>query len=914
MPQHPATEGIPRTAGRVAGRPHRHRHWRRGVAHVLAVASVVSATGLLTTGTAAAAPSASSPLAFPGIPDGPAYSQPLGVFPSGPPCSPNDWQGCAGDTTAPRSAPNQYANPMAQPGLGIPLGGIGSGSFMLNRAGTFGPWDMGGSTNGNYENRTLPQAAFHIRSQQASDPAVTRTLAVNTTALGSVMPAWSTVAPGSGTYSALYPFGNIDYGQVAGDTRASLSFWSPFVANDDERASQPVAYFDLEVTNDSSSPSKVSTMLTFPNAPTHVASRVQGLTSTTPSTRTGYYSSFTRDPKTGVSGVTLGASSPSNTPDSQNTEWTPAVQADKDQTVSYTTSWNGNGNGSDVYDAFASTGALPNRPLDPSASAGALAVSVDLAAHKSTVIHYALAWDFPQVSFGADNGTTWMRRYTSYYGARETASNDYVQGSYPFHQGFGIADRNLDDRARSLAKVLQWWRPLASDKHVPEAIRTTALNELYQLVWTGTFWESGLVSTNRTPTGGGARLGSSRPGTHLFYMRTGGGWANAGEMNVQGQTYLPIQQLFPDLEESWVRTVSEMVMQDPNGKVPDKFGTVPDSPFLTWQLSTAPSAPKAQYFDTPVKYLIRAYAQYQQTHDAALLRDIYPAMLRAWTKDVAPRIPADGVLPIDPVLFADTYDIIGVSEGASNVYNSGLYLLGLEIMGDATRNAAKLGVPAALSSDVPAFSSTLATARRAFEDTFWTDDSYYRIASEGRRYTDVLADTLWPQHEAELLDLPDLLPADHITSHLQTAFGVLLQNRDATGHLIGAPNLVPRNGQPYPFVPLPPRSLSPDQAGENGFDKGEVWLGTNYELAATFIREGQRFHSEELVSDGTTLAEAIAYQVYDPASPGGGTFSFNEPNAYAGYDPTTYRGAGMSRNLAAWDMLDAMTRTDRAAN
>lgn len=892
--------------------------WRHTGATVLALASTVGAMSLFAAGPAQAA---SSRLASRGIshdagytqPLGDAaYTQPLGVFASGAPCSSYDWQGCAGNLSAPGTPPDQYGNPMAQPGLGIPLGGIGSGSFMINRAGTFGPWDMGGSTDVNYENRILPQAAFHVRSQQGRAPAITRTLAVNTKQFGSVMPAWNTVAAGSGTYSALYPFGRIDYGDAAGPTKVSVGFWSPFVAGNDERSSQPVAYFDVQVTNDSNRPSKVSTMFTFPNAPTHVARAVQGLPSRIQSTRTGYYSSFKTDPRTGVSGVTLGASSPSNTPDSQNTEWTEAVQAHHGQTVSYTTSWNGAGDGSDVYNAFSRSGALPDAPLDGSDSAGALAVSVNLAPHQSTVIHYALAWDFPQVSFGPDNGTVWMRRYTSYYGAQETASNDYVQGSYPFHQGFAIADRNLQDRSRSLSEVLHWWAPRAYDRMVPAAIRTTSLNQLSQLVWTGTFWESGLVSTNLTPTGGEPRIGSSVPGTHLFYMSTGGGWSSAAELDVQGQTYLPIQQLFPDLEQSWVRATSEMIMQNPTGKVPGTLGTITASPFVSWQSSTAPSAPEASYFDTPIKYLIRAYGLYQQTHDPSLLREIYPAMQRAWTDDVAPRIPAGGALPIEPVLFGNTYDLLGVSQGASSVYNSGLYLLGLEIMINASRDAASLGVPSALSMNIPGLTSTLATAREAFESTFWTDNSYYRVASSGRRYTDVFSDTLWPQYQAELLGLPDLMPADHIRSQLDTEFRVLLQNKDATGHLIGAPNLVPIDGHPYPTVQLPPRSLTEEQAAENGFDKDEVWPGTNYELAATFIREGQRLRSPSLLSDGIALADAIAYQIYDPAAPAGGSFAFNEPDAYSGYDPTTYRGAGMSRNLAAWDMLAAITGPDGA--
>ncbi len=98
------------------------------------------------------------------LPADAAFSTKLGVFASGPPCderlvsfnSPQWlWPGCAGPTTLPIPGTRAYGNPMAHPGLGIPLGGVGTGAFMLNQAGTFGPWDMGGSVNTLYENRIL---------------------------------------------------------------------------------------------------------------------------------------------------------------------------------------------------------------------------------------------------------------------------------------------------------------------------------------------------------------------------------------------------------------------------------------------------------------------------------------------------------------------------------------------------------------------------------------------------------------------------------------------------------------------------------------------------------------------------------------------------------------------------------------
>ena len=125
---------------------------------------------------------------------------------------------------------------------------------MINQAGTFGPWNMGGSTNTNYEKRILPQAAIHIREQQPGRTATTKTLAVNSSEFGSVLPAWSTLDAGSGTYSALYPFGRIDYADPVPSTSVSTTFWTPIVAGNDESSSQPVAYFDVELTNETSKP------------------------------------------------------------------------------------------------------------------------------------------------------------------------------------------------------------------------------------------------------------------------------------------------------------------------------------------------------------------------------------------------------------------------------------------------------------------------------------------------------------------------------------------------------------------------------------------------------------------------------------------------------------------------------------
>ena len=205
-----------------------------------------------------------------------------------------------------------------------------------------------------------------------------------------------------------------------------------------------------------------------------------------------------------------------------------------------------------------------------------------------------------------------------------------------------------------------------------------------------------------------ARLGWQVPGTHLYYMRTGGGWSSASEANVQGHAILPMRELTFEAEKAWVRATSEQVMQNPFGRVPDKFGSIAGTPFLSWGASNAPAAPKAGYFDTVARYLIRAFGTIRADKTDSSLREFYPAMLRAYNNDVAKRIPADKALPIEPILFGNNYDIRGIGENSHGVYNSGLYLLSLEIMIAATQEAKALGVAEAKAVNVAQLETKLA--------------------------------------------------------------------------------------------------------------------------------------------------------------------------------------------------------------
>jgi len=748
---------------------------------------------------------------------------------------------------------------------------------MMNQAGSFGPWNFGGTQDPTFENRILPGAAFHVREQTAADAPLVRTLATRSKPWDGLSPAFQTLDPGDGTYAALYPFGWTTYDRFADDV--SMRFWSPIVAGEDERTSMPVAFLDVRVANHTSKPSSVSVMLTMPNAPDHDGGSWQNPPKgTSPATvRQGLRSTFDHDDATGVDAVTLSASDPANTPDAQDSEWTIAARPQRGQHLSYTTSWDAAGDGSDVYGPFSAAGQLPNAAIDGSSSAGAIAVSVALHPGEVATIPFAVAWDFPLTNspnsaWGAAD-QWFMRRYTEFFGARTTDRNDYITGSYPFHQGFEIADRMLSGHDAALQAVEGWWGPIVSNTSYPAWLVRESLNELVQPVFNDAFWALGLVTPTPSPP---TRIGAAIPGTHLFCTSTGGGWGGCNEWDTDAHGYVAEGLLWPNLERDRLRGVLQGVLQGGQG--------------VDGATATAGSV---HFQDEPNKTIFRAYALYRRTHDDAFLRYAYPAMRNQFEYLRAGIKPGDHIPPDYPGQ-SSTYDVVEVV--GHGVYNAGLWLLTEEIMADATAKASALGVAEA-TPDVSAWiAAELPQAKAEFETLFWDPvGGHYKIDPAGSYGDGIFSDTLFAQHVATTLGLPSLLDDTHVLMHLRTAYPQLMQTKDGDGHYIGPPLVVPQVGPPFP----PPCA-----------EICEVWQGTAVWVAAAYVSEGKRLHAPDLVADGLTIGQAVEYQTTENVSNG---FLFDAPEGWYANDTHVYRSPGMNRSRAALDLLHTVAPVVPAA-
>jgi non-lysosomal glucosylceramidase len=869
-----------------------------------------------------------------------------------------------GETVAPFPGAPSYPSQdtySASQDRGIPLGGIGTGSFEINQAGSFGPWYFGG---GQEEWRTLPQAALHVEEQPAGGATTVRTLAVNGSApqgnscLGGLCPPFSTVAwtpgvlsgfptlsSGQASYKALYPFGWISTNPKTqgGPFDASIStrFWSPIVAGDDKSSSMPVAYFDVRVANNTARRDTVSVMFTFPNAPAHVPNvgaynwigggrNVTGYVGTQLSTRTGLKSQYDYSPQLHAGGVTMSSNSTQDTPDEQSSDWTIAATPQPGQQESYVTSWNANGDGSDIIDAFKNgNGVLPDGTLDNTNSAGAVAVRVDLAPGQSTTIPFVLAWDFPQDVYSANPGqspdyTVWMRRYTQWFGAKTDAQNNYVAGSYPFHQGWNIAQWAMANHDTNLDGVLRWWQPIANNARVPLPIRTSALNQLYYLTAGNSMWTNGLVS-NDVPATDGQRLGTQIPGQHLFAQQTGndGGDSRFGGQDVTANAFEAYDRLFPGLERDYLLQLTEMM--NLGGPSVGTFGNGQASPFVQW------SSSDGHTIGADWSYIYRVWRYYEVTHDVSLLRYAYPDMLALYQTDQTAFgvTGSEGALPLGGERLANdartsagetTHDLLVVS--GYGIEPAGLWLTEIDAMRAATAEAMRLGISQATPTVYSELSTRFDATKASMNSALWNAGQQHYNFDTGDGNVDrgdydqgLFADATYPADITHLAGLPSIFDTTKLVDDLQQTYNHNIAPFSAHGHPIGALDLLSADygviGDAHPVF------LDSDLSAR------EMWVGFEYPLAATMITTGERTGNRRLINEGVTLADGVANETWNTPSDGyafqtpesqgmvldaPGTVDGNTPvpASTTTTAPQLHRNLSYQRALDVWDLYDTL--------
>jgi non-lysosomal glucosylceramidase len=726
---------------------------------------------------------------------------------------------------------------------------------MVNLSGSFGPWhmDVGGDdsvgarwgleADSGLEQRFLSQAAFHVRYETEGGP-VAQTLATE-----DVLPAWPRLTVGQGRYWALFPKAWFEYDGLPLPT--ALKVLSPFVAGDERRSSLPVGLFQMAFANPGTEPVVVACMFSFPNAPYRLPTAQYSYT------RQGLRSSAVSDG--GVVGVRLQADSAANVAETQRSEWVLAGSGTHGATVSWTDDWAADGDGSDLFEVFAGTGRLPDRPIDPRRMGlgGAVAVSLELPPGARRAVSFALAWDFPVVQFRSPlRGTRWWKRYTEFYA-----------GPY---RAWRVARDALAEQVSIEHAVDGWWRPIAEDATYPRWLRTAALNELYYDLFGGVFWENGCITKPK-------RFGR-RPGQHLYFSLESEVYRDCESFDVRHYEARHLRQLFPTIERDLLLGWADFITADPLGRTPHDAGSPVNDPwFVPGQYSgtcrgQAPTT--VDWLDLPAKFVQQAHAYWRSTGDDGFGADVYPAAVKTMTHLLAHDTDGDGIP--DARGLCTTYDAFPM-HGAS-IYVAGLTIGACEAMADLAGTFAE-------APEQLAWQQAAQRARNTAESVLWVDQpGYYRLDTAGPCASALMSDALCGQRYAAVTGLPDVLDPGRMASHL-----LLVYERNVCavdGGRRGAVNA----------------TMAPSRQ-ELGFQARAVWPGGTYYTAAVMYQVGQATGNAALVAAALHTAQGVYHTTYEDDDT---ALWFDTPALWVPGPPLRYRAAAYLRCRAAWELLAAI--------
>ncbi|MFC1475716.1 GH116 family glycosyl hydrolase [Candidatus Zixiibacteriota bacterium] len=729
------------------------------------------------------------------------------------------WQRIAGDVPWPTVS--------SDPNRGVVLGGFGAGAFMYNLSGSFGPW---ADEVGEYSSNRLSGAAFHIYERIGEEVTI-RCLSTDTM----MLPAWECMEVGDGTYYALQPKGWCDYNCFSTDVRST--FFSPIIAHNYRETSFPVAVWQFALANPTADTSHISIMLTWPHPPFNGGRRL----------RTGYMNTLNVAP--GKFGIVLKADDPANAPETQNSEWCIATRQDDDVLVTYTT-WNAEGDGSDVWNNFTFGGILPNS-VNPFASAAALAVKVAVPPGQTKVVPIVVAWDFPVVEFDSDYGggrsTQWWKRYCEYF---DTLSDN----------SFAVASEALDSCDSWSDRIDEWTSPYVTDPRYPDWLICAAFNELYYNQMGGSFWESGLRS------GHPEEFLGLHPGDHKNFIMESQAYTLSGNISVGHYSSIVYASFWPEMEHDLLWCHADIVLYWDECDPVAPYQTAPEigaprdfssfdsctlgDPFFAvdphkYQTRSLPCEPGVIHLQTETssKYIQRCWRYYALYEDIIFLSYVWPSIKRTYefmkTYDCEAE-PRDS-LP-DAQGYDNTYD--GWAMYGTDIYSGGFWIGALEAMDTM---AAILGDP--IRGEVQ---SWLAAARRNLDEQLWDNQElYYHLDTDSDYPEAVFADALAGQRFNEAWGLPDILPRWKMDAHLQKVYDICVVPNQLYGARLGR---------------LPDGSIVP--TGDR--DTFEYWVGTTYYLAAMMYHAG-------LKDEALNTAYGAFYPVFEDNLL---AYWFNTPEAW----------------------------------
>jgi non-lysosomal glucosylceramidase len=764
------------------------------------------------------------------------------------------------------------------PWHGMPLGGFGGGCLGRASNGEFNLWHIDG---GEHVFQAMPACQFSIFEQSGAAPSKAYALSTHPPTDASLSqwqwyPA-SSAEQVTGQYHALYPRSWFVYENVF-QAQLTCEQFSPILPDNYQETSYPLAIFQWTAHNPTDQPLTLSIMLSWQNL---VGWFTNADKSPTVRVRDDGSPEYTYKPRLGESqgnfnwvlddngrvGCLMDRSDRDSLAlvEEGEGQWAIAAFPPFGAEVFYHTRWNPVGDGSDLWQSFATDGSLPNLSDETPAAEGeqiatAIALRFTLAPGQSRQIPFVVSWDFPVTEFAA--GVSYFRRYTDFFGRSGENAWAIARIALKCHQAWR-------------EQILAWQQPILEHPEWPDWFKMGLMNELYDLTSGGTLWSA---ADERDPVGQFAVLEC------LDYR-----WYESLDVRLYGS--FALMQLWPKLEKSVMLAFARAIpTADATPRVigynqaaavrkladatPHDLGAPNEHP---WEKTNYTSYQDCNLWkDLGADFVLLVYRDYLFTGDAddEFLESCWPAIQAALTYLKTFDLDGDGIPENSgaPDQTFDDWRLQGIS-----AYCAGLWIAAL---------GATLAIANILSDRHPDFGAThsdflqncqtwLDQSRPLYQQTLWNGE-YYRLDS-GSGSDVVMADQLCGQFYARLLGLPDVVPHDCAQTAIAKIYDTcFLKFQNGT---LGAANGLRPDGSPE----------KPDATHPL-----EVWTGINFGLAAFLTQM-------DMKAEAFNLTEVVVRQIYENG------LQFRTPEAITAVG--TFRACMYLRPMAIWGIYHVLTQS-----
>lgn len=740
--------------------------------------------------------------------------------------------------------------------MGVPLGGIGTGSIMRGWKGDFNRWQI---KPGKYSYKTVSANQFSIYVKHKGEKAKTTVINSNTDNQYEI-PEWDwNLDGGCGEYQALYPIALTNINDDKLGLRMSCKQISPIIANNYKESSYPCCVFEWTVENIKDKDADIGLMFSFKNGFADENDAKGGHNNDVISNRDitliKMHNNYIIQKR-----ITNAIELKNPVMYQDPLTFAVATKHKPDRDVTYNSKFVLNHEGyASLWKDFKKDGKLDNQiNNDPSKSGeeigSAVCVSVKLHAGEHKKIVFSLAWDMPVIRFG--DGRAWYRRYTKFFDKTGNSAGK-------------ISIEALNNYEKWENDIIEWQKPILENPKSPDWFKTMLINETYYLSDAGTVW------TNGQPDGYCIEddpMPENDDWGHFAYLE-GHEYTMYNTYDVHFYASFCLCMLFPELELSLQRDFANSVfmghqerhwtfgsggscIRKIKGAVPHDFGAPAEDPWIKTNVYNFHDT--TQWKDLNSKLVLQVYRDYIATGDKVFLAECWEALQTA--VDYLVQFDRDDDCMIENDGFPDqTYDAWGV-KGVSS-YTGSLWIACLTAM-ESISNILGENKKAGIYKDYKE------KAKKVFENNLW-EGRYYRFDNHSS-YTRkiIMADQLAGQWYANICGLESVVKRENAVSSLKMIHKLNVKGFEDGNR--GAVNSVLPNGK----------------VDKSNIQSAEVWTGSTLGIASLMLSEG-------LNDEAWDTAWGIYHTSYEEKG-----YFFQTPEAwdYKG----EFRALGYMRPLSVW--------------